>query len=86
LRRIVTIAALLFLAGAAAAQQTAPQTAPPANQASAQRIISMMQAQRNAALDAHAFAEARAAEMAEEIQRLTEEVQKLRAQLAVKKD
>ncbi len=70
--RIGIIVGLLLLASAALAQQQQL-----ADQVMLHRIISALVQQRNAALDAAALAEARAA-------LLSEDVQKLKAEIAAK--
>jgi hypothetical protein len=63
--RAALIAGLLLLASPALAQQQ-----PPADPAMLHRVINALVQQRNAALDAAALAEAKAAQAAEELQKL----------------
>jgi uncharacterized lipoprotein YajG len=64
------IVALLLMTGAAAAQQPDP--------AALQRLLASIEQQRNNALNQAAVADARAAQMAEEVQRLRAELEKLK--------
>ena len=68
----ILIALGLLLGSPAFAQQQPP----PADPAMLHRVINALVQQRNAALDATALAEARAAQLAEEIQKLKAEAEK----------